>query len=124
MFGVLSAASAEIPDNAIGGVIGKQMGNTAAGAIVGAAIGGTAGAAIGKYMDKQAEEMRNDIKGAQVERVGEGIKITFNSGILFDINSDVLKPEALQNVDQLAVILNKYKEPKYSLKATPTQRGR
>lgn len=53
MFGVLSAASAEIPDNAIGGVIGKQMGNTAAGAIVGAAIGGTAGAAIGNYMDSR-----------------------------------------------------------------------
>jgi outer membrane protein OmpA-like peptidoglycan-associated protein len=94
----------------IGGAIGHQLGNTAAGAIIGAAIGGSAGVAIGAYMDKQAEEIRNDIKGAQVERVGEGIKITFNSGILFDINSDKLKPVAVQNVDQLAGILNKYKD--------------
>jgi outer membrane protein OmpA-like peptidoglycan-associated protein len=95
---------------AIGGVIGDKMGNTAAGAIIGAAIGGTAGAAIGAYMDRQAEDMRKDLEGAQIERVGEGIKITFNSGILFDVNSDLLKADASQNVDQLALILNKYKD--------------
>lgn len=95
---------------ALGGVIGKKMGNTAAGAIIGAAIGGTAGAAIGHYMDKQAAEIRNDIKGARVERVGEGIKITFNSGILFDVGSDQLKPVAQQNISQLAVVLNKYRD--------------
>lgn len=94
----------------IGGVIGKQAGNTAAGAIIGAAIGGAAGAAIGHYMDKQAEEIQRDIKNARVERVGEGIKITFNSGILFDVGSDKLKPAAKDNVDKLAVILNKYKD--------------
>jgi outer membrane protein OmpA-like peptidoglycan-associated protein len=94
----------------IGGMIGHKLGNTAAGVLIGAAIGGTAGAAIGAYMDKQAAEIRNDIKDAQVERVGEGIKITFNSGILFDINSDVLKADAARNVGQLAGILNKYKD--------------
>jgi outer membrane protein OmpA-like peptidoglycan-associated protein len=94
----------------IGGAIGKKMGNTAAGAIIGAAIGGTAGAAIGHYMDKQAAEIRNDIRDAKVERVGEGIKITFNSGILFDVGSASLKPVAGQNIDQLAVVLNKYKD--------------
>jgi outer membrane protein OmpA-like peptidoglycan-associated protein len=95
---------------AIGGVIGKKMGNTAAGAIIGAAVGGSAGAAIGVYMDKQAAEIRNDIKGARVERIGEGIKITFNSGILFDVNSDALKPVARQNINQLGVVLNKYND--------------
>jgi outer membrane protein OmpA-like peptidoglycan-associated protein len=95
---------------AIGGVIGKKIGNTAAGAIIGAAIGGGAGVAIGAYMDKQAAEIRNDIKNAKVERIGEGIKITFNSGILFDVNLDVLKSVARQNINQLAVVLNKYKD--------------
>jgi outer membrane protein OmpA-like peptidoglycan-associated protein len=94
----------------IGGVIGHQMGNTAAGAIVGAALGGTAGALIGHYMDKQAAEIQHDIKDAKVERVGEGIKITFNSGILFDVGSAQLKPAAQQNCSQLAKILNKYKD--------------
>ncbi|MEW5796566.1 MAG: OmpA family protein [Candidatus Zixiibacteriota bacterium] len=94
----------------IGGVIGKQAGNTAVGAILGAAIGGAAGAYIGNYMDKQAEEMRRDIEGATIERVGEGIKITFDSGILFDVNKSALRPEATTNLQKLAVILNKYED--------------
>jgi len=92
----------------IGGIIGKQTGHTATGAIIGAAIGGTAGALIGHYMDKQAKEMQDDIKGAKVERVGEGIKITFDSGILFEINKYDLQAEAKTNIDNLAKILNKY----------------
>jgi outer membrane protein OmpA-like peptidoglycan-associated protein len=92
----------------IGGIIGKQSGHTATGAIIGAAIGGTAGALIGHYMDKQAEEMQRDIKGAKVERVGEGIKITFDSGILFEVNKYDLQTEAKTNITNLAKILNKY----------------
>jgi len=94
----------------IGGVIGNQTGNTAVGAIIGAAVGGTAGALIGNYMDKQAEELQNDIKDAKVERVGEGIKITFNSGILFAFNSADLQPEAKTNIENLANTLKKYKD--------------
>ncbi|MBI5267322.1 MAG: OmpA family protein [candidate division Zixibacteria bacterium] len=96
----------------VGGVIGKQAGNTAIGAILGAAIGGAAGMYIGNYMDKQAEEMKRDLEGAQIERVGEGIKITFNSGILFDVNKAELRGEAKSNIDKLAVILNKYPDTK------------
>lgn len=94
----------------VGGVIGKQAGNTAVGAILGAAIGGAAGAYIGNYMDKQAEEIERDLEGARVERVGEGIKITFASGILFDVNSSALRPEAQSNLTKLATILNKYED--------------
>ena len=92
----------------IGGVIGDKAGNTAVGAILGAAIGGAAGAYIGNYMDKQAAEIERDLEGARVERIGEGIKITFNSGILFDVNKSELRPEAKTNLENLAVILNKY----------------
>ncbi len=93
---------------AAGGVIGHQFGNTAYGAIIGAAIGGTAGALIGRHMDKQAEEMRQDIKNAKIERVGEGIKITFDSGILFGFDSSELQPEAKANIESLVKVLNKY----------------
>ncbi len=92
----------------VGGVIGHYAGNTVLGAIIGAAVGGTAGALIGNYMDKQADEMKNDIAGAKIERVGEGIKITFDSGILFGTNSSTLEPQAKTNISKLAVILNKY----------------
>lgn len=94
----------------IGGVIGKQAGNTAVGAIIGAAVGGTAGALIGNYMDKQAEELQNDIKDAKIQRVGEGIKITFNSGILFQFNSADLQAAARTNIENLAKTLKKYKD--------------
>lgn len=92
----------------VGGVIGRAAGNTAAGAIIGAAVGGAAGAVIGNYMDRQAAEMEQDLEGARIERIGEGIKITFDSGILFAFNSANLESEARRNLTNLATILNKY----------------
>ncbi|MCK4537725.1 MAG: OmpA family protein [Candidatus Krumholzibacteria bacterium] len=94
----------------IGAAIGKRSGNTAVGAIVGAAIGGAAGAYIGNYMDKQAAEIERDIEGARVERVGEGIKITFDSGILFEVDKSGLQSDAVVNLNKLAVILDKYND--------------
>jgi outer membrane protein OmpA-like peptidoglycan-associated protein len=92
----------------VGGLIGHAAGNTLVGAIIGAAVGGAAGAYIGHYMDKQAEEMRKDLQGAKVERVGEGIKITFDSGLLFDVNRYELRDASRENLGRLATILNKY----------------
>ena len=95
---------------AIGGAIGSRSGNTAAGAIIGAVIGGAAGAYIGNYMDNQAEEMERDLEGAKIERIGEGIKVTFDSGILFEVNKASLQPAAKANLEELAAILNKYED--------------
>lgn len=94
----------------IGGLISKN--NTATGIIVGAAIGGSAGALIGREMDKQAEELRRDLKGAKVERVGEGIKITFDSGILFAVDQATLNSNSKTNLDNLATTLKKYPDTK------------
>jgi outer membrane protein OmpA-like peptidoglycan-associated protein len=106
-------AKGGIIGGAAGGVLGGVIagkGHTTEGVLIGAAIGGLGGAAIGRYMDKQAEELQRDLEGAKVERIGEGIKITFNSGILFDIDSDKLKPDARKNIQDLAKTLNKYNE--------------
>lgn len=94
----------------IGGIIGNQFDNTAVGAIIGAAVGGTAGALICRKMDKQAEELRNDLKGAEIERVGEGIRIIFNSGIQFAVNSYELSQLSKENLQALASTLNKYED--------------
>ncbi len=104
--GAIGAAAGSV----IGGVIGHKAGNTAAGAIIGAAVGGAAGAYIGHYMDEQAEEIERDLEGATVERIGEGIKITFDSGLLFDVDKASLKPASKSNLSNLAVILNKYED--------------
>lgn len=93
---------------AVGGLIGKKAGSTAAGAIAGAAIGGMAGGYIGKRMDKQAAEMEQELDGAEVNRVGEGIQLTFDSGLLFDVGKAALKPETKANLDKLSESLMKY----------------
>lgn len=104
--GAIGAAGGAV----VGGAIGTAAGNTALGAIIGAAVGGTTGAIIGHNMDKRAEEMRNDLSNATVERVGEGIKITFDSGILFATDSYQLQAVARTNIESLAKILNKYSD--------------
>lgn len=93
-----------------GAVIGKKAGNTAAGAIIGAAVGGTAGVLIGRHMDRQAEEMREELENAEIERVAEGIKVTFDSGILFAIDSYELQSGARSAIESMAKILMDYPE--------------
>ena len=95
---------------ALGALIGHKAGSTAVGVLLGAAIGGAAGAYIGNYMDKQAAEIKRDIAGARVERVGEGIKITFSSGIMFDVDKAVLKDQYKGELSELSTILNKYED--------------
>ena len=93
---------------AVGGVIGKNNGSTAKGAIIGAVVGGTAGAIIGHQMDQQAKELEQNIPGAKVQRVGEGIQVTFDSGLLFDFDSDDVRGNARTNLTELANSLEKY----------------
>jgi outer membrane protein OmpA-like peptidoglycan-associated protein len=99
----------------VGGVIGRATGSTARGAIIGAAVGGTAGAIIGRQMDKQAEELDEELENATVETVtdpetGEtaGIAIHFDNAILFDLNSDALRPSARADLADLASSLRNY----------------
>lgn len=93
---------------AVGGLIGRNSGRTAAGIILGAAVGGAAGALIGRQMDRQAREIEQSVEGAKVERVGEGLVVTFESGILFDFDSAELRPEARRNLEALARSLQNY----------------
>jgi len=93
---------------ATGAVIGNQTGSTTRGAIIGAAVGGAAGAIIGHQMDQQAKELQQNIPGATVARIGEGIAVTFASGLLYDFDSDVVRAEAAQNLRNLSASLVKY----------------
>lgn len=93
---------------AVGAVIGNQTGSTARGAIIGSVVGGAAGAIIGHQMDQQAKELKQNIEGATVRREGEGIAITFASGLLYDFDSDNIRSESAQNLRALAASLSKY----------------
>ena len=93
---------------AAGAVIGNQTGSTARGAIIGAVVGGAAGAVIGHQMDQQAKELQQNIPGATITRVGEGIAVSFPSGILYPFNSTEILPAGKDNLRQLATSLDKY----------------
>jgi len=92
---------------AAGAVIGKTLGNTAAGAIAGAAVGGTVGTIIGRNMDQKAEEINEELEGVTIQRIEEGIAVSFDSGILFGFDSSSLQPEARENLEKLSEILSR-----------------
>lgn len=93
----------------LGGVLGNNIGkggNTALGAVLGGVVGGVAGNVIGNKMDKQAKEIKETLPGAEVERVGEGIKITLKENMVnFGFDSSNLAETAKSNLDKLATVL-------------------
>ncbi|RYF91919.1 MAG: OmpA family protein [Chitinophagaceae bacterium] len=103
----------------IGGIIGNNVGkkgNTALGAILGAVVGGVAGGIIGNKMDKQAEKIKTEIPGAKVERVGEGIRVTFDeanpdgskAGVYFATNKYDITANSKLALDKMIKIFNEY----------------
>lgn len=96
----------------IGGVIGNNTGdgNTALGSIIGGVVGGAAGAIIGNRMDEQAKKIENEIPGAEVERVGEGINVTFdeNSGVYFDTEKYAINAKSQETLNKLVGIFKEY----------------
>jgi outer membrane protein OmpA-like peptidoglycan-associated protein len=90
---------------AIGAIVTK---GSIWGILAGAAIGGTAGNLIGKNMDKQAKELKQAVPTAQVERVNEGINVTFESGLMFPINSYVISESYKSDLSGAAEVFNKY----------------
>lgn len=97
----------------IGALIGGGKG-AAIGAAIGASVGAGAGALIGNKMDKQAAQLQEQLKDAEVQRVEDqnglaAIKVTFPGGILFPTNGVTLSQSAMQELSQFA----------YSLKQNP-----
>ncbi|UOB17457.1 OmpA family protein [Abyssalbus ytuae] len=97
----------------LGGVIGNNVGNkknSVLGAIIGGVVGGAAGAYIGDRMDRQAERIEEEIPGAEVTRVGEGINVTFDesSGVYFATNKYNINSASATTLDKLAGIFKEY----------------
>ncbi len=90
---------------AVGAVISNAAGSTTKGAIIGAAVGGAAGAIIGSRMNDRAETLAAELPNATIERVGEGILVTFDSGILFGFDSSNLRAQSRNNLSDLARVL-------------------
>ena len=106
------AAIGAIGGAVIGGILGNNVGkggNGAMGAVLGGVIGGVAGGVIGNKMDKQAREIETALPGAQVERVGEGIKLVLGeNSVRFDTNKSTLTTTAKANLDKLVPVFKSY----------------
>ncbi len=106
------AAIGAVGGAVIGGVLGNNVGkggNGALGAVLGGVVGGVAGGVIGNKMDKQAREIDQALPGADVVRVGEGIKLTLGeNAVRFDTNKSTLTSTAKANLDKLVKVFNDY----------------
>jgi outer membrane protein OmpA-like peptidoglycan-associated protein len=106
------AAIGAVAGGVLGAVLGNNIGkggNGALGAVLGGVIGGVAGGVIGNKMDKQAREIDNALPGADVVRVGEGIKLVLNeNAVRFDTNKSTLTATAKANLDKLVKVFKDY----------------
>lgn len=118
----------------IGGVIGNNVGNkknTVLGAVIGGVIGGVAGGIIGNRMDRQAEKIKNEIPGAEVQRVGEGIVVTFNDknpdgskmGVYFDFDKADITANSKLALAKLVQIFNEYPETNLLIEGHTDDKG-
>lgn len=99
----------------LGAILGNNLGgggNSEVGAIIGTVVGGAAGAIIGNQMDKQAKKIEEEIPGAEVQRIDDGIVVTFdeNSGVTFATGKADLTPDSRTLLDKLINVLNEYPE--------------
>ncbi|AFL82166.1 outer membrane protein/peptidoglycan-associated (lipo)protein [Aequorivita sublithincola DSM 14238] len=106
---VIGATGGAILGAIIGNNVGKG-GNGELGAVIGGVVGGGAGVLIGNKMDKQAQKIEQEIPGAQVERVDDGIVVTFdeNSGVYFDTAKYNVNAASQSILDKLSNVLVEY----------------
>lgn len=105
--GTLTAESvADVP----GAVVDADSGSTTRRAIIGAGAGGVAGSIIGRQMDQQSKEIKQRVAGATVERIGEGIEVTFGSDLLYDVDADQLRPAGEEKLRDLATSFDRYRD--------------
>lgn len=123
---ILPAGCARNPDGtyeykrtAIGALAGAAVGagtgalvggkkHAGRGALIGGAGGALVGGAIGNYMDRQAAELKRRLPEAAIERQGDKLYVALPSGILFDVDKDVVKTEARSSLAKAAEVLVKY----------------
>lgn len=103
---------------AVGAIVGALIGHNGTGALIGAAVGGAvgtgAGYLIGKHMDKVAAEAIQ-IQNAKVEKVKDAngldaVKVSFDSGLLFQTGKSDLNATVKSNLNQLAGVLGQNKD--------------
>lgn len=108
---VIGATGGAILGAIIGNNVGKG-GNGELGAVIGGVVGGTAGVLIGNKMDKQAQKIEEEIPGAKVERIDDGIVVTFdeNSGVYFDTDKYNINYKSQETLNKLVDVFKEFQD--------------
>jgi outer membrane protein OmpA-like peptidoglycan-associated protein len=94
-----------------GALLGAAVsGGSIWGILAGAAVGGIAGNLIGKKMDQQARELTQAVPTAEVQRVGEGINMTFDATLAFQINSAAISDSYKSDLNAAASVFKNYED--------------
>jgi outer membrane protein OmpA-like peptidoglycan-associated protein len=111
--GTIGAAGGALIGAILGNNIGKG-GNGELGAVIGGVVGGGAGVLIGNKMDKQAKKIETEIPGATVERIDDGIVVTFdeNSGVYFDTNKSNINTKSQETLKKLSGVFAEFPDTK------------
>lgn len=110
---VIGVAGGAVLGAILGNNIGKG-GNGEVGAVIGGVVGGAAGVLIGAKMDKNAQKIEEEIPGAKVERVEDGIVVTFdeNSGVNFATSKYNINESSRETLDKLSGVLREFADTK------------
>jgi outer membrane protein OmpA-like peptidoglycan-associated protein len=106
---------------ATGAVVGGVLAGWK-GAAVGAVVGATAGGAAGNLLDKEAAELK--AKDAATKRTAEGILVQLKEDLLFNLNSDVLRAQAAEQLASIGDILAKYPQNRIEVKGFTDATGK
>lgn len=92
---------------ALGAIV---AGNSTKGAVIGAVVGGAAGAGIGYNLDQQEAELRRDMSnnGVQITNTGDRLIVTLPQDILFDVDSNTVRPGLQSDLATLASSMQSY----------------
>ncbi|MEC7691214.1 MAG: OmpA family protein [Pseudomonadota bacterium] len=97
----------------VGALLGKATGdNDKSRYAWGAVVGAIAGGAIGNYMDRQEEEMREQLAdtGVQVVREGDNLRLIMPGDITFATNSASISPNFNPVLQDVATVVNQYEK--------------
>ncbi|UJF24865.1 OmpA family protein [Suttonella sp. R2A3] len=94
----------------VGGVAGHQV-NDDNGRYVGAAVGALAGGLIGNYMDRQEQQLQQQMQGSGVgvNRVDQGtLQLNIPSEVLFGVDQSQITQAFYPTLNQIAQTLQQY----------------
>lgn len=99
---------------AIGAVVGALSGDDAderrKRALIGAGVGALTGTAIGAYMDKQENELREQLAGSgvSVTRMGDDVVLNMPGNVTFDVDRSDLRPSFHDVLDSVGLVLKEF----------------